>query len=78
MFEVFDDTASSAFVECVRTNAILHRRISYPIKLNRLKELANIVLGRVSAHFSDKTLLESLVDSDRAEEFFSSLKGRKR
>jgi hypothetical protein len=74
MFEAFDDTASAAFVECMRKNSTLRRRIENPVKLNRLRSLANIVLGRVSAAFPDKKILEALVDGEREEEFWKLLR----
>lgn len=76
MVEAFDDTASSAFVDCMRKNSILRRRIENPVKLGRLRSLANIVLGRVSAAFSEKKLLEALVDESREEEFWNLLRQR--
>jgi hypothetical protein len=76
MFEAFDDTASAAFVDCMRKNSTLRRRIENPVKLNRLRSLANIVLGRVSAAFPEKKILEALVDEQREEEFWKLLKQR--
>jgi hypothetical protein len=74
MFEAFDDTASVAFVECMRKNSILRRRIENPVKLNRQRSLANIVLGRVSAAFPEKKILEALVDDGHEEEFWKLLR----
>ena len=76
MFEAFDDSASAAFVECMRTNSTLRRRIENPLKLNRLRSLANIVKDRVSAAFSEKTILEALVDENREDEFWRLLTQR--
>jgi hypothetical protein len=73
MFEVFDDAACEAFIECVRTSRILWRRIESPAKLNRLRSLANIVLQRISAKFPDRTFLEVLVNADQEPEFFKLL-----
>jgi hypothetical protein len=74
MFEACDDTASAAFVECIRKNSTLRRRIDNPVKLNRLRSLANIVLGRVSAAFPHKKILEALVDEAREDDFWTLLR----
>lgn len=74
MFEAFDDTASAAFVECIRKNSTLRRRIENPMKLNRLRSLANIVIDRISATFPEKKILEALVDEKREEEFWKLLR----
>ena len=73
MIEAFDDAAATAFVDCLRTDSVLQRRIKNPIKLNRLRSLANIVLGKVSAAFAEKKILEALVDEERQEEFWALL-----
>jgi hypothetical protein len=73
MFEAFDDAASSAFVECMRKNTVLRRRIENPVKLYRLRSLGNIVLGRISSTFPDTALLEALVNDSREEEFWNLL-----
>jgi len=73
MFEVFDDSAASAFVETVKQSSILRRRIEAPAKLARLRSLANVVLGRVSNSFSEKKFLGALVDESRTGEFFKQL-----
>ncbi len=75
MVEAFDDTASSAFIDCIRKSSTLRRRIQTPVKLNRLRSLGNIVLGRVSAAFPEKKFLEAMVDPNREEEFLEMLKG---
>ncbi len=74
MVESFDDAASAAFVECIRTSETLRRRIENPDKLNRLQSLANVVLSRISDSFPDKKLLESLVDTEREAEFWKLAK----
>lgn len=74
MVEAFDDAASSAFVGCLRTNSILRRRIESPMKLNRLRSLANIVLDKVSSSFPERSILEALVDELREEEFWRLLR----
>jgi len=72
MMEKFDDKAAAAFVEVIRTNTTLRERIQDETKLGRLRTLAEIVLGRVSATFPDKKLLEALVDPPRKSEFWKA------
>jgi hypothetical protein len=72
-FEVFDDNSAAAFVEVVKRSGTLRRRIEAPAKLARLRSLANIVLGRISATFAEKDLLEALADEERTGEFFKLL-----
>jgi hypothetical protein len=70
MFERFDDSAAAAFVQAVRTNVTLRRRITSPVKLARLRTLANIVLDRaVNAPFSNcfSTPTEMMNFSKRSE-----------
>jgi hypothetical protein len=74
MVEKFDDTAASAFVDCIRTNDTLRGRIQHPTKMGRLRTLAEIVLGRVSETFPDKKLLKALVDPTRVTEFWKLAK----
>jgi hypothetical protein len=76
MFEVFDDAASTAFVKCMSANSTLRRRIENPVKLNRLRSLANIVLGRVSTAFPQRKILEALVDEEKEEVFWKMLNRR--
>jgi hypothetical protein len=73
MFERFDDSAAAAFVEAVRTNPTLRQRITSPVKLARLRTLANIVLDRASESFNERAFLELLVDADRDDEFFREI-----
>ncbi|WP_459558475.1 hypothetical protein [Lacunimicrobium album] len=73
MMASFDDEAAAAFVDCIKNNEILKRRIKNPDKLTRLRSLATVVLDRVSAAFPDKKILRNLVDPDREQEFWESL-----
>jgi hypothetical protein len=68
MFALFDDRAAEAFLRTVRESEELKRRIANPAKLSRLRTLASIVLGRVSAAFREKVVLEALADESREEE----------
>ena len=75
MVEKFDDAASVAFVECVRTSDKLKRRIENPRKLNRLRSLGNIVLSRISDSFPERDFIEAMLDDAKAEIFFRALRG---
>ena len=73
MFQKFDDKAAQAFVQAICKNAILKRRIVYPVKLNRLRSLGNIVLERITDEFLDREFLEMLVDPSRDGELLRRL-----
>jgi len=75
MVEAFDDTAASAFIDCIRESRILRQRIRTPVKMNRLRVLAKIVLRRVSTDFSEKKILKALIDPELEKEFWERLKG---
>jgi hypothetical protein len=74
MLHKFDDRAALAFVQAVRNNPQLKRRIAYPVKLNRLRALAHIVLERITDDFAERAFLELLVDGTRDEEILKQLK----
>jgi hypothetical protein len=73
MFNVFDDAAAASFIACIRTDSLLRRRIEHPVKLARLRSLANIVADRVSVRFQDKELLDLLVDEEKTPDFYRQL-----
>lgn len=77
MFQAFDDNAAEAFVECVRSNGILHRRIQSPTKLERLRTLGRIVLERASEKYDKNMLLRTLIDPAQEEEFTKLLRPSK-
>ena len=74
MFEAFDDNAASAFIENIKSNSVLRRRIEHPTKLARLRSLGNVILERISNASQVKAILEALVDESRAEDFFKLLR----
>ena len=74
MFKLFDDHAASYFVEVVKRNDLLKRRIEAPAKLRRLRVLANIVYEKISNTFPDRGFLELLCAEDREGEFFTTLR----
>jgi hypothetical protein len=73
MFQAFSDNEAGAFVDTVKQSKILRRRIQSPVKFNRLRSLANIVLERASSSFRGRAFLEALVDETRVEEFLRQL-----
>jgi hypothetical protein len=73
MFQAFDDKAAAAFVAAIRGNSLLRRRITNPVKLNRLRSLGNIVLEKVSTRFADRAFLESLVNAETENQFITHL-----
>ena len=68
MFELFDDRAAESFVRALKESVTLKERISNTAKLARLRTLAGIVLGKVSAAFIERAALEALADPLREEE----------
>jgi len=74
MFEAFDNAAASAFIQGLRASRVLKDRIHHPRKLARLRSLGNIVLERVNETFTERALLEALVDEGTEREFFELLR----
>jgi hypothetical protein len=77
MMEKFDDKAAAEFVKVIRTNKKLRERIQDTTKLARLRTLAKIVLGRVSAAFPERKLLKTLVNPERESQFRKLLSSRR-
>jgi len=73
MFGNLDDNAAEHFVDSVRTNTVLRKRIGNPAKLARLRVLGEIMLERVSESFQERGFLEVMIDPEREEEFFKHL-----
>jgi hypothetical protein len=69
MFKTFDDFAAGAFVEAVRGNEKLLRRLQSPQKLSRLRALGNIVYENTSEHFEENEFLKLLTDETKEAEF---------
>ena len=74
MFKSFDDHAANYFVEGVKGNDLLKRRIEAPAKLRRLRILGNIVAEKISDTFQERQFVEALCDEQREEEFFALLR----
>lgn len=75
MFQVFNDRMAGAFVDTLRNNTTLKSRIRTPSKMRRLRGLGNIVREKITTTFTDKLVIELLVDESREEEFFKIIKG---
>lgn len=71
MFESFDSEATECFVEVVKTDLILRRRISERGQLDRLRVLGNILLESEIASSDATKFLEKLCDEEKTEEFFT-------
>lgn len=73
MFNMFDNEAAQAFVEAITTSQIIKSRISNPVKLSRLRTLANIVRERVSDSFEEIEFLDILIDETQGKKFIKLL-----
>lgn len=73
LFELFDDTAVSAFIKTVSQNSVLKAKIQEPGQLRRLRNLANILLDRPKLRSDLKEFLELLVDEEKTKEFFHKI-----
>lgn len=69
LFGLLDDAGVDAFVNAIRTDERIRRRIGTAIKLERLRTLARIALDRASPRNDSRVLLEALLDPDREGEF---------
>jgi hypothetical protein len=76
MFQSFDDRAADHFINVVKGKDLLKRRIGNPAKLNRLRMLGNIVLERVSEKFSNRNILDNMVNPSKEMEFFKGIDKR--
>ena len=74
LFEKFDDKAAQEFVNTIKGNQTLKRRIKYPGQLARLRILANILLDRPKLRSDVREFLEALVDEKKTGEFLRGIK----
>ncbi|MBE9592026.1 MAG: hypothetical protein IMF19_00960, partial [Proteobacteria bacterium] len=74
LFEKFDDKAAEEFVNTIKTNLMLKRKIEYPGQLTRLRILANILLERPKLRSDVREFLELLLDEKRTGEFLRGIK----
>ncbi len=73
MFQSFDSAGTDIFVEIVKTDATLRRRIKDQGQLERLRVLGNILLENEIASPDAEKFLEQLVDEKGTEEFFTKI-----
>lgn len=73
MFESFDTSAVDAFVDTVKSDQVLRRRINSRGQLGRLRVLAQILLDKGLGSEASKTFLNLLVDEERTGELYTQL-----
>ncbi|KLD64316.1 hypothetical protein Y882_08040 [Dyella japonica DSM 16301] len=73
MFESFDSAAVDAFVEIVRNDSVLRRRIAGRGQLNRLRVLAELLIERGLGSDASKNFLALLADPERTGDFYAEL-----
>ena len=76
MFTKFDDSAATAFVDCITQSSLLQSRIGNPTKMRRLRSLGNILLELISDSFDDKAILNTLGDETKEKDFLKCIKTR--
>lgn len=69
MFEAFNDRMVDSFIKTLKINDILKQRIKSPSKMRRLRNLGTIALGKCSENYSQRNVLELLVDDTKELEF---------
>lgn len=73
MFQSFDDNLASAFVACLRQNTTLKSRLSSPSKMRRLRGLAVIIKEKISDSFSERHIIDLLLDEQKTHEFLRAI-----
>jgi hypothetical protein len=71
MFQSFDSASTDCFVETVKEDTALRRRIKEKGQLDRLRVLGNILLESEIASNDAKVFLEQLCDEAKTEELFT-------
>jgi hypothetical protein len=71
MFQSFDSASTDCFVETVKEDTALRRRIKEKGQLDRLRVLGNILLESEIASNDAKAFLEQLCDEAKTEELFT-------
>lgn len=77
LFKKFDSTSIEAFVTTIKTNETLRGRISNSNKLERLRDLATILLNETTPIKDLNEYLELVVDRKRTGEFYKTLEWKK-
>ena len=73
MFESFDDESAHAFVDVIKKNKTLQRRIKNKVKLDRLRILGEIVNRKISENFDEVEFLNLLLKEENEKSFFDTL-----
>ena len=73
MFQSFDSASTDCFVETVKLDNVLRRRIKEKGQLDRLRVLGNILLESEIASVDSKEFLEKLCNEEKTEELFTYL-----
>lgn len=73
MFESFDDESAHAFVDVIKKNKTLQRRIKNKVKLDRLRILGEIVNRKISENFDEIEFLNLLLKEENEKSFFDTL-----
>ncbi len=73
MFESFDSESSDIFVEIIKKDGLLRRRISKPGQLQRLRALGNIILERDIASSDTETFLSAMCNEKDTDKFMSKI-----
>lgn len=74
MFENFDNSSVEAFITTIKTNKVLQGRIKGTAQFNRLRTLGDILLNKPEIRDVLRSFLETLVDSEKTQEFFESIR----
>ena len=73
MFQSFDLASTDCFVETVKQDALLRRRIKEKGQLDRLRVLGNILIESEIASDDAERFLEALCDEDETEKLFTHM-----
>ncbi len=73
MFEAFDSNAVDAFVDTVKSDQVLRRRVNGRSQLGRLRVLGQILLDKGLGSETSKAFLDLLVNEERTGELYAQL-----
>jgi hypothetical protein len=73
MFEKFDEEAATSFVKCVKESSLLRSRLGNRSQLERLRNLADILIEKTRPNSDTRRYLELLADETKDKEFYKSL-----
>lgn len=73
MFGKFDNRSAEEFVNAIRTNAKLKRRIRHAAQLSRLRSLGQLLLDNPAIKEGVKSFLTILIDEARTDDFYRML-----